>query len=137
MEIPWLALLGGALLGASASLLLLFSGQVAGISGIASRLLRRTQADKAWRIIFLAAMVLGGAVAANTLNLAIPTEYDAPYWLLAIAGLLVGLGTAIGNGCTSGHGICGMGRGSVRSIVATGTFMLVAALTVFIIRHLL
>lgn len=137
MEIPWLALLGGALLGVSASLLLLFNGKIAGISGIAARLLTTEQQDKTWRLLFLAAMVAGGAVAALLFELTIPTQYDTPYWLLALAGLFVGVGTSLGNGCTSGHGICGMGRGSIRSIVATCTFMLVAGVTVFIIRHLM
>lgn len=128
------ALAGGALIGAAASLLLLTHGRVAGISGIAGGLLRADTPDRDWRLGFLVGLVLAGVVA----TLAYPSAVGAtpaPLALVALAGVLVGFGTRLGNGCTSGHGVCGLSRLSRRSIVATGTFMLAGALTVLVVRH--
>lgn len=137
MTIPWISLLGGMLLGLSATLLLLFNGKIAGISGILAGIIKPVKRDLFWRIIFVLGMVTGGSIGMNWLGATIPEQYNISYPMLALAGLLVGLGTKIGNGCTSGHGICGMGRLSTRSIVATCVFMLVAIITVFIRLHIL
>ncbi|MBN1207159.1 MAG: YeeE/YedE family protein [Myxococcaceae bacterium] len=132
------ALMGGALIGLSASLLLLFNGRIAGISGIAGGLLaHRTRAELSWRITFLLGLVGGGFLvrALWPQALGAPTVPGAA-WVVA-AGLLVGIGTKLGNGCTSGHGVCGISRGATRSIVATLTFMATGAVTVFLVRHVL
>ena len=132
------ALLGGALVGLSASLLLLFNGRIAGISGIAEGLLsQRTRSELAWRSAFLLGLVGGGFL----LRALLPQVLGAPIvpgaaWVVA-AGLLVGLGTRLAHGCTSGHGVCGLSRGATRSIVATLTFMATGAATVFVVRHVL
>ncbi|ANU38470.1 YeeE/YedE family protein [Vibrio scophthalmi] len=136
-EVPWLSLFGGMLLGISAVLLLLINGKVAGISGILNGVVSPNAGERAWRILFLAGMMIGGVVALNWLGVARPALANTGLWLYAIAGLLVGIGTFVGNGCTSGHGICGIGRLSKRSIVATSVFMIVAALTVYVRLHVL
>ncbi|WP_413283712.1 YeeE/YedE family protein [Vibrio sp. MA40-2] len=136
-SIPWESLFGGVLLGISASVLLLMNGKIAGISGILTGLLTPKRTDYSWRLLFFIGMMLGGMLAGMLFNASIPGEFSASPWLLALSGLLVGIGTKLGNGCTSGHGICGIGRFSFRSIVATFTFMLVAALTVFFRLHVL
>ncbi|NOK35255.1 YeeE/YedE family protein [Corallococcus exercitus] len=135
-----LPLLGGALIGLSASLLLLANGRVAGISGVVGSLLAPVRGDIAWRLLFFAGLFAGGLLLARFL----PGAFAAPLspsaggvWLLAGAGLLVGFGSRLGNGCTSGHGVCGISRGSVRSIFATLTFMATGGLTVFLVRHVL
>ncbi len=133
---PMAALLGGALIGGAALLLWLGLGRVAGIAGILGGLARARGAEAGWRLAFLAGLVLaplafvllGGAVPAPRI------EASAP--VLVLAGLLVGFGTRLGNGCTSGHGVCGVARLSLRSVAATLVFMVVAALTVFVRRHL-
>lgn len=133
-----IALAGGALIGLSASILLLFNGRVAGISGIAGRLFsHRTWGELGWRLAFLFGM-LGGSFLLRALW---PQALGAPIapgaaWVVA-AGLLVGFGTRLSNGCTSGHGVCGVSRGSTRSIMATVTFMATGAATVFLVRHVL
>ena len=136
-EVPWLSLFGGMLLGISAVLLLLINGKVAGISGIVNGVVSQNAGERAWRILFLAGMMIGGVVALHWLGVARPVLANTGLWLYAIAGLLVGIGTFVGNGCTSGHGICGIGRLSKRSIVATSVFMIVAALTVYFRLHVL
>ncbi|MDB1126309.1 YeeE/YedE family protein [Vibrio algarum] len=135
--IPWDSLFGGVLLGISATLLLLMNGRIAGISGILTGLLTPKSKDYLWRMLFFVGMISGGMLGVTFFGASIPTEFAASTGMLALAGLLVGLGTKLGNGCTSGHGICGMGRLSIRSFVATAIFMSVAALTVFIRLHLL
>ncbi|WP_307797860.1 YeeE/YedE thiosulfate transporter family protein [Vibrio sp. B1ASS3] len=130
-EVPWMSLLGGVMVGASAVILMLFTGKTAGISGILNGAIENT--DRVWRIVFLIAMALGGVFAVYALGGHVPTEYSGSLGLVVVAGLLVGVGTRIGNGCTSGHGICGMGRFSIRSVVATCTFMATAMLTVLLI----
>jgi len=130
------ALLGGVLIGASAALLYLLYGRIAGISGIWSGASDR--GERAWRLPFLLGLLLVGLAARLLAPESVPlagTGTSAP--LLAIAGLLVGFGTRMSNGCTSGHGVCGLGRGSARSLSATFTFMAVAAVVVLVTRHLL
>jgi len=130
-EVPWMSLLGGIMVGASAVILMLFTGKTAGISGILNGAVEN--ADRVWRIVFLIAMALGGVFAVYALGGHAPTEYSGSLALVVAAGLFVGVGTRIGNGCTSGHGICGMGRFSIRSVVATCTFMATAMLTVLLV----
>lgn len=133
-----IALAGGALIGLSASLLLLFNGRVAGISGIASGLLSLGSREEwAWRLTFLLGLVGGGFVIRALWPQALGAAIvPGAAWVVA-SGLLVGLGTRLGNGCTSGHGVCGLSRGSVRSLMATATFMATGAATVFLVRHVL
>ncbi|MEH0759055.1 YeeE/YedE family protein [Vibrio sp. 16] len=135
--IPWESLAGGILLGISATIMLLINGKIAGISGIMTGLLTPKSSDFAWRLLFAIGMVSGGVIGVLVFNGSIPLHYESSGWVLALAGLLVGIGTRLGNGCTSGHGICGIGRLSKRSIVATLIFMTVAAITVFARFHLL
>lgn len=137
MSESWLirGALGGALLGASASLLLILNGRVSGISGIASALLRRPEAgEHPWRWLFMVGLVVSGTVGIPLLGNA-----GAPPGLLVAlaAGLLVGVGTRLGNGCTSGHGVCGLSRLSPRSLAATLTFIATGALAVLATRGLL
>lgn len=136
-SIPWASLFGGMLLGISATLLLLANGKIAGISGILSGLIKPDRGDFSWRMLFVAGVVAGGVLGALTLPDNRVIDYPSNSGLLVMAGLLVGLGTRLGNGCTSGHGICGIGRLSRRSLVATAVFMLVAVLTVFVRLHLI
>ncbi|WP_456294583.1 YeeE/YedE family protein [Vibrio sp. AK197] len=136
-SIPWASLAGGILLGLSAILMLLLNGKVAGISGILAGLLKPKSADFSWRLLFVVGLISGGIWAASVYTTAVPIVYSSSMMMLAVAGFLVGVGTRLGNGCTSGHGICGIGRLSKRSIVATCVFMGVAALTVFFRLHVM
>jgi uncharacterized membrane protein YedE/YeeE len=130
---PWTALAGGLLIGLAASAFVLLNGRIAGISGILGGLLRPARGDVAWRLAFLGGLVL--APLAWTLFARLPAvRIDAGEGTLAAAGLLVGLGTRYGAGCTSGHGVCGLSRLSPRSLVATAAFMLGGFLTVFVVR---
>jgi len=133
---PISAAVGGLLIGLAVAALLLLNGRVAGISGILGRALWPSEGEgRRWRIAFVLGLPLGAAlVSAATGPLVVEIETSAP--VLIAAGLLVGFGTRLGNGCTSGHGVCGMSRGSTRSIAATLTFMAVAGLTVFLVRHI-
>ncbi|WEM43966.1 YeeE/YedE family protein [Photobacterium sp. DA100] len=133
--VPWDALLGGVLLGLSASLLLAVNGRVAGISGVLAGLLKPIKGEFTWRLLFVVGMVAASLVA-PWLGFELPQTLpvNGAVWL-SLAGLLVGIGTKLANGCTSGHGICGMGRLSKRSIVATCIFMASAIITVFIRLH--
>jgi uncharacterized membrane protein YedE/YeeE len=134
---PVSALCGGALIGLSAALLLLTNGRIAGISGIVGGLLTPAADGRWWRAAFLGGLV-AGAVLTRWAGGGPPTLTmitGAPG--LVVAGVLVGVGTRVGNGCTSGHGVCGIARLSPRSLAATGTFMLTGALTVFVVRHVL
>ncbi|OJT22313.1 YeeE/YedE family protein [Archangium sp. Cb G35] len=133
-----LPLLGGALIGLSASLLLLANGRVAGISGVVGSLLAPVRGDIAWRVLFFGGLLTGGLLLAwlRPGSFAVPADLSSGgALLLVVAGLLVGFGARLGNGCTSGHGVCGISRGSARSIVATLTFMATGVLTVFLARH--
>lgn len=133
---PWSALLGGVLIGVAASMLLLLNGRVAGISGIVGGLLRPRRGDAGWRIAFVAGLI-GAPLVYGLFTALPPVRVDASYGALAVAGLLVGVGTRYGSGCTSGHGVCGLSRLSLRSLVATATFMAAGFATVFVARHLL
>jgi uncharacterized membrane protein YedE/YeeE len=134
---PVSASIGGLLIGLAASLLLIASGRIAGVSGILGAALQRSDGDGAgdrlWRLAFLAGLPLGVAVyqwvgGQATIRIAAGTP------VLLLAGFLVGLGTQSGSGCTSGHGVCGLARGSARSLIATATFMLAGGLTVYVVR---
>ncbi len=126
---------GGLLIGAAAVLLLVAIGRVAGVSGIADGLLARVAGDRAWRVAFVVGLPLGAL--AYGIGFAEPEiRVDATLPVVIAAGLLVGFGTRLGSGCTSGHGVCGIARWSLRSIVATIVFMAAGAATVFVARHL-
>ena len=128
-------LTGGVLLGLSAMWLLLSLGRIAGISGIAWGSLAGP--ERMWRWLFLVGLLLGGLLTHNVMGQSVPAESTAPLWLIAASGLLVGLGTRMGGGCTSGHGVCGLGRRSPRSLVATLTFMTLGVITVFIMQSVM
>ncbi|MBD3642434.1 MAG: YeeE/YedE family protein [Marinobacter sp.] len=133
---PWSALAGGILVGLAAASFLLLNGRIAGISGILGGLLTPLTGDIAWRIAFMLGLL--GAPAVWLLAGDMPAiEINAGYPALIIAGLLVGIGTRYGSGCTSGHGVCGLSRLSLRSLVATLSFMATGFITVFVIRHVL
>ncbi|HHX8508945.1 TPA: YeeE/YedE family protein [Vibrio diabolicus] len=134
--IPWESLFGGILLGISATILLLVNGKIAGISGIMNGIMSPKKGDYSWRLLFAVGMIAGGLISVLVLGVAVPSTANLSLGMVIAAGLLVGIGTRLGNGCTSGHGICGMGRLSKRSIVATCVFMAVAGLTVFVRLHL-
>jgi hypothetical protein len=138
MFTPVSSLAGGALLGLSASGLLVLNGRVAGISGIVAGLVRPRRGEVAWRIAFVAGLLVGGLVVAWLVpGSVVPRQGVAPTALVAVAGLLVGIGTRLGGGCTSGHGVCGLSRFSVRSLVAVATFMATGALAAFFVQHVL
>ncbi|HHX8290320.1 TPA: YeeE/YedE family protein [Vibrio diabolicus] len=134
--IPWESLFGGLLLGLSATILLLVNGKIAGISGIMNGIMSPKKGDYSWRLLFAVGMIAGGLISVLMLGVAVPSTANLSLGMVIAAGLLVGIGTRLGNGCTSGHGICGMGRLSKRSVVATCVFMVVAGLTVFVRLHL-
>lgn len=137
MESAWLyGLFGGALIGLSATLLLAFNGRIAGISGMVNGAMT-FQASEAWRWLFLGGMVSGGLLYEYVFAPQPTPVYPLSPWTMIIGGFLVGFGTRMGNGCTSGHGVCGLGRLSGRSLVAVLTFMTTGFLTVFITRHVL
>ncbi len=132
---PVTAALGGALIGLAAASMWLGLGRIAGISGITGGLLRATRGDRAWRIAFVAGLVAAPHAYALFASMP-PAHVSAGTGLLVTAGLLVGIGTRYGGGCTSGHGVCGMARLSPRSLVATLAFMGAGFATVFVMRHL-
>jgi uncharacterized membrane protein YedE/YeeE len=134
---PVSAAIGGGLIGLSAVLLMLLTGRIAGISGIFGGLLNFRDDDRDWRIAFIAGLILAPLIA-GWIGHAMPTPKLPASWTVIIgAGLLVGFGTRLGSGCTSGHGICGIARLSSRSIVATIVFMLAAIATVAVTHHVL
>jgi len=133
---PLAALAGGVLIGVAAGMLALLNGRIAGISGIVGGLLRPVRGDAAWRLAFVLGLV--GAPLVHAQFAALPAlRIEAGYFALVVAGLLVGVGTRYGGGCTSGHGVCGLSRLSPRSLVAVATFMGAGFLTVFVTRHLI
>ena len=132
---PGPALAGGLLIGLAAAVLVLFAGRIAGISGIVGGLLRPAAGDRAWRLAFLGGLLVSPWVYAAFAG-PLQSRIDAGWGLLLLAGLLVGIGTRYGGGCTSGHGVCGLSRLSPRSVVATGAFMATGFATVFVLRHL-
>jgi hypothetical protein len=133
---PVSALIGGAIIGGAASLLLLFNGRVAGISGILGGLLSPVRGDTLWRIVFLAGLG-GGAFAWTRIAPSASLTVEAGLPLLVVGGFLTGLGARLGGGCASGHGVCGLGRLSTRSLVAVAIFMLTCGATVWVMRHAL
>jgi hypothetical protein len=133
--ISWTGLLGGLLIGLSAAFFLLAAGRVSGISGIIENALLRTSGTLAWSIAYLIGLPLGALLVAALAPALVPkVSYSGSLGLFAVAGFLVGFGARLAGGCTSGHGVCGVPRLSVRSIVATLTFMATAAATVFLLR---
>ncbi|HEX9627649.1 MAG TPA: YeeE/YedE family protein [Acidiferrobacterales bacterium] len=134
---PWAALAGGALIGLAALLLLLCNGRIAGISGILGGSLEPKRGDLLWRVLFFFGLLTGGLVTLWWLPGALDIRVDVSTPAVILAGLLVGLGTRIGSGCTSGHGVCGVGRLAPRSIVESAVFVAAAMLTVYVVRHLL
>jgi len=130
------SLSGGLLIGIAAAMFVLLNGRIAGISGILAGLLQAGKGDKLWRVLFVLGMVIAPFVYRLAFDLP-PVTIEAGTLQLIIAGLLVGLGTRYGSGCTSGHGVCGISRGSIRSIAATLTFMTAGFITVYLTRHLL
>lgn len=133
---PWASLAGGVMIGLASVLFLLFNGKIAGISGMVGGLLRPLHGEVLWRCAFIAGIVVAPLLFGMVRPLP-DVEIDAGYPLLVAAGLLVGIGTRYGSGCTSGHGVCGLSRRSPRSIVATVAFMVSGFATVFIARHAL
>jgi uncharacterized membrane protein YedE/YeeE len=133
---PWASLAGGMLIGLAAALLILVNGRIAGISGITGRLLGEiTSGERAWRLLFLAGLLAAPWLWRMVAPLPAP-QIQAGTALLVVAGLLVGFGTRLGSGCTSGHGVCGISRGSLRSLMATLLFMGAGFVTVFLLRHI-
>lgn len=137
MHTDWInALIGGLLIGTAVSLMLLWNGRVTGISGIINGVLTPLKGDTAWRVLFIVGLILGGL----TMKLQKPDVFvntlDADLWTSVVAGLLVGFGTVMGSGCTSGHGVCGISRMSPRSLVATLVFMSAGIVAVFLFKKL-
>ncbi len=131
---PWSAVTGGVIIGIAVAWFALFNGRVAGISGIVGGLFKPAYPDFAWRMAFIVGLLAAAAVYSLFASLP-PARIEASYPVLAVAGLLVGIGTRYGSGCTSGHGVCGIARLSMRSAVATGAFMAAGFATVFLVRH--
>jgi uncharacterized membrane protein YedE/YeeE len=142
MTIDWIhftpasALAGGMVIGIATAILLLLAGRIAGISGIVGGLFRRQPGDIGWRFAFASGLILAPIIW-HLFNELPPIQIDTSYLVMALAGLIVGLGTRYASGCTSGHGVCGLSRLSPRSIVATLTFIIAGMVTVYLIRHLL
>lgn len=133
---PWASLGGGLLIGLAAALFVLMNGRIAGISGILGGLLKPARGDVSWRIAFLVGLVASPLLYRAFVRLP-PVHIEANHGVLIAAGLLVGVGTRYGSGCTSGHGVCGLSRRSPRSLAATAVFMAAGFATVFVVRHLL
>ncbi len=133
---PISALVGGALIGIASALLFALNGRIAGVAGILGGLLPAAKDDAVWRILFLAGLIVG-AFAYAALSGNAPLQIDATLPVLIAGGLITGFGARLGGGCTSGHGVCGLGRLSARSLVATAVFMATTFATVFIIRHII
>ena len=132
---PWSALAGGLLIGLATAMFALLNGRVAGISGVLGGLFKPVRGDIGWRAAFIAGIVAAPAIYALVATLP-AMQIDASYAMLIAAGLLVGVGTRYGSGCTSGHGVCGLSRLSPRSLVATAAFMVAGFIVVFLLRHL-
>ena len=129
-------LIGGLLIGASAVALLLFLGRIAGVSGIVWGAVS-AQPDNSWRWLFIVGLLVGPLLYHTVTGIPYPVPSSLQWWHAAIGGLLVGFGVKLGSGCTSGHGVCGIGRLSPRSIIATVTFMASGIATVYVVRHVL
>ena len=133
---PYASLIGGVLIGVASLILLLWDGRIAGISGIVGGLIQSGKHDFMWRLMFVIGLLVAPWIYALYAPLPV-IQIDASPIALIVAGVLVGLGTRLGSGCTSGHGICGLARFSKRSLVAVGCFMATAFITVFVMRHLI
>ena len=133
---PWASLTGGVVIGIAAAMFILVNGRIAGISGVLGGLLKPVRGDISWRAAFVLGLIGAPLLYALVTELPRP-QIDAGYVGLVAAGLLVGVGTRFGSGCTSGHGVCGISRRSPRSLVATATFMLAGFATVYVVRHLI
>ena len=133
----WHALLGGMLIGLASLIATVSSGRVPGISGVFGRLLVSATPDKGWRLLFLIGLIGGAALSFALWQSAALFRPMRPLWIMAIAGLLVGFGTRLGGGCTSGHGVCGVGTGAKDSIVATFIFVATGMATVFIYNRVI
>ena len=131
---PWSSLFGGMLIGLAAAMFVLLNGRIAGISGVLGGLLMPVRGDVMWRVAFVSGIV-AAPLAYSLFQSLPPVQIDADYAALVVAGLLVGVGTRYGAGCTSGHGVCGLSRLSLRSLAATATFMGAGFATVFVLRH--
>lgn len=137
MNQDWInALLGGVLIGISVSLMLFWNGRVTGISGIINGAMTPVKGDTLWRILFITGLFLGGVVMGQLNPKVFESTVSSEIWTTVAAGLLVGFGTILGSGCTSGHGVCGISRMSPRSLVATVIFMAAGIAAVFIFRNL-
>jgi uncharacterized protein len=132
---PWSSLAGGMLIGLAATIFILLNGRIAGISGVIGGLLRPSRGDVLWRVSFIVGLVIAPVLFQAAFSLP-ASEIEASTLTLITAGLLVGVGTRYGSGCTSGHGVCGLSRRSPRSLVATAAFIVSGFLTVFLIRHI-
>lgn len=133
---PWASLAGGALLGIAAAMLIFFNGRIAGISGIVGGLVKPRLHDVSWRIAFISGLIIAPLLW-QIFSALPPIQIGASNTLLVVSGLLVGIGTRFGAGCTSGHGVCGISRLSPRSIIATLSFMFAGFVTVYVVRHIL
>ena len=134
---PFASLVGGTLIGVSASAMLLLMGRIAGISGIVGGVVSREKDDVLWRIAFIAGLIIGGLVLKVVAPHLLQVDIVRSAGALVAAGFMVGFGARLGNGCTSGHGVCGIGRLSPRSIVATIIFIVAGAAAVYVINHVL
>jgi hypothetical protein len=133
---PWSALIGGLVIGTAAAMLVLLNGRIAGIAGIIGGLLRPSTGEVGWRVAFVAGLVVAPILYSIVATLP-AISVDASYPTIVAAGLLVGVGTRYGSGCTSGHGVCGISRLSIRSIVATSAFMIAGFATVYAVRQVI
>jgi uncharacterized membrane protein YedE/YeeE len=137
MQPEWInALIGGAIIGIAVSVMLLFNGRVTGISGIINGALTPQKGDTLWRVLFIAGLVIGGFTLRGLNPSVFETDLPTSEWTTVAAGLLVGFGTIMGSGCTSGHGVCGISRMSIRSIVSTVTFIAAGVAAVALFRQL-
>ena len=134
---PVSGIIGGLLIGLATALMMLFNGKIAGISGIVGGLLARKASEAGWRAVFVVGLLLGAFVYMLATGGAIPVSIQASLPVMVVAGLLVGFGTRLGSGCTSGHGVSGIARFSKRSVVATLVFFVTAIVTVFVTHHVL
>lgn len=132
----WTGLLGGAIMGVAATMLLVMNGRIAGVSGILGGVIDGEKNDRLWRLLFVAGLFVGGLLMAIMWPARAHVVVTSGVPTLVIAGLLVGFGSRLGSGCTSGHGVCGLARLSTRSLVATMVFMAAGFVTVFVMKHL-
>ncbi len=137
MHQDWInALIGGSIIGVSVSLMLLLNGRVTGISGIINGILTPAKGDTAWRVLFVLGLLAGGLVVSAFNPTTFSGQLATDSWTVIVAGLLVGFGTILGSGCTSGHGVCGISRMSPRSLVATMTFIAAGVAAVYVFRSM-